>query len=336
MIKANLIHLSYNMWCDCPNPIFAERGLPDSVYSASLRFDETLWKSLVVEMAKAGLNMVVLDVGDGVQFKTHPEISVRGAWSPAKLKEELARCRARGLEPIPKLNFSTAHDAWLGEYSRMVSTPMYYKVCRDLIRETMALFDGPRFFHLGMDEEMADHQNNYIYAVMRQGALWWDDLRFLVKCVEDCGARGWIWSDKLWHCGKAEFGANMPKAVIQSNWYYDRDFRPAQMNASRVGQAFQELEALGYTQIPTGSNWSWSNNLPMLVGYCREQLSAKRLLGFCQTPWLPTLGKYRYQHLDAIEMMRQAFVAPTRSRKERAKKGMKSCETDRIILTRRC
>ena len=81
-------------------------------------------------MARAGMNMLVIDLGDGIRYESHPEIAVQGAWPPARLREELARLRALGLEPIPKLNFSTAHDAWLHDYSRMVSTPAYYKVSR--------------------------------------------------------------------------------------------------------------------------------------------------------------------------------------------------------------
>ncbi|MBQ1229154.1 MAG: uracil permease, partial [Firmicutes bacterium] len=42
---------------------------------------------------------------------------------------------AMGITIIPKLNFSTNHDVWLGEYSRMVSTSIYYGVCRDLIND---------------------------------------------------------------------------------------------------------------------------------------------------------------------------------------------------------
>jgi len=39
-----------------------------------------------------------------------------------------------GLEPIPKRNFSTAHDTWIKEYGRQVSTSVYYLVCADLNR----------------------------------------------------------------------------------------------------------------------------------------------------------------------------------------------------------
>jgi len=98
------------------------------------------------------MNALVLDLGDGVRWDSHPEIAVENAWTPAKLREELDRARELGIEPLPKLNFSTAHDAWLGPYSRMVSTPQYYEVCRDLIDEASELFGRPRLFHLGMDE----------------------------------------------------------------------------------------------------------------------------------------------------------------------------------------
>ena len=66
-----------------------------------------------------------------------------------------------GLEPIPKLNFSTAHDAWMGLYSLRVSAKPYYEVCRDLIKDAVNIFDGPRFFHLGMDGETAEHHRHY-------------------------------------------------------------------------------------------------------------------------------------------------------------------------------
>ena len=158
MIWGSLLHLSYNMWSDRDAPEWRLEHVSARPY---LRFDETLWNDLLSQMADAGMNMVVIDLGDGVHYKSHPEIAVEGAWTPGKLREELAKIRQLGLEPIPKLNFSTCHDAWLGPYSRCVSTDTYYDVCRDLIAEVIDLFDQPRFFHLGMDEETAEHQRYY-------------------------------------------------------------------------------------------------------------------------------------------------------------------------------
>lgn len=114
---ACLVHLSFNMWCDRETADWPGYG----IYKPYLRFDGTLWNDLVEEIARAGVNMVVLDLGDGVQYRSRPEIAVTGAWSREKLRQEIARLRDRGIEPIPKMNFSTAHDAWLREYSRCVS-----------------------------------------------------------------------------------------------------------------------------------------------------------------------------------------------------------------------
>ena len=188
MIWANLLHLSTNMWVDYERP----RGAPEgSYYDPSLRFDTHLWDDLTERMVAAGMNMVVIDLGEGVRYRTHPELAVRGSWAPARLRRELGRIRKRGLEPIPKLNFSTAHDAWLGPYARCVSTEPYYAVCRDLVREVIDLFDQPRFFHLGMDEEDAVHQRLYDYAVMRQHDLWWHDVELLISHVRGGGSRPW-------------------------------------------------------------------------------------------------------------------------------------------------
>ena len=103
MIFANLLHLSYNMWGDWDRP-GAGKYWAAKPY---LRFDEKLWNDLLAAMQKCGMNMVVIDVGDGIEFTSHPEISVKNAWSQDKLKSELKKLRQMGLEPIPKLNFSS-------------------------------------------------------------------------------------------------------------------------------------------------------------------------------------------------------------------------------------
>jgi len=303
MIWANLLHLSTNMWVDYERPESAEDR---SYYDPSLRFDKDLWDEVTERMAEAGLNMVVIDLGDGVKYESHPEIAVKHAWTPKRLRRELERLRRLGLEPIPKLNFSACHDAWLGPYSRMVSTDTYYAVCKDLIREVAALFDGPRFFHLGMDEETPQHQRRHHYMVVRQGDLWWHDFLFLAKQVKAAGVRPWIWSDYVWHHAD-EFFARMPKYVLQSNWYYDRSFS----KKIRYVEAYLDLEKRGYDQIPTGSNlagydWASPDNFERTVPWCARHLSPKRLLGFLQTTWLPTTPRYRRDHLDAVERVDSA------------------------------
>jgi len=297
IIWGNLLHLSFNMWEDWDAP-----GKEMRSYRPYLRFDEKLWNDLLIKMADNHLNMVVLDLGDGVQYKSHPEIAVKNAWSIKKLKEELSKMRDLGLEPIPKLNFASSHDAWMGEYSKCLSTEKYYKVCADLIAEVSDIFDTPRFFHLGMDEEDTKNQKYYKYMVVRQFDLWWHDFLFFCDEVRKSGARPWIWSDYLWH-HPDWFFEKMPKDVLQSNWYYGTTF-----GDDKMVKAYKQLEQHGYDQIPTASNHSNKVNFKMTVNHCTKQIQKKHLFGFLQTPWRPTIEEYRQHHMEAIEQVGAAIT----------------------------
>lgn len=290
MIWGNLLHLSMNMWEDWDAP-----GKEMRSYYPYLRFDEQLWNELLRKMSDVKMNMVVIDLGDGVQYESHPEIAVKNAWTVEKLKSELKKIRDMGLEPIPKLNFASSHDAWMGEYSRCLSTDKYYQVCTDLIAEVSQLFDKPRFFHLGMDEETAGHQKYYKYVTVRQFDLWWHDFLFLSDEVQKAGVRPWIWSDYLWRHPE-DFLEKMPKEVLQSNWYYGLEF-----GYDKMVQAYNKLDDHGYDQIPTASNHSHKENFGLTVDYCKKNIKSGRLFGFLQTPWRPTLEEFRQHHLEAIK-----------------------------------
>lgn len=302
LIWAYLIHLGYNMWGDHETPDVKLENWPARPY---LRCDEKLWDDLIAAMQKAGLNMVVIDLGEGVQYETHPELAVKGSWSREHLKEKLDAIRKLGLEPIPKLNFSTGHDVWLGPYARNVSSDAYYKVCADLIGEVCELFGHPRLFHIGMDEETAEHQSSYDYVVIRQHDLWWKDLLFLAGEVEKSKSRAWMWSDHLWR-HKEEFFGKMPHSILQGNWYYGERFDE---EVTEV-KAYLDLGEKGFDQIPTGSNWSSPKNFKNMVDFLGKRLSPQHLKGFLQTGWHPTLEPFREKHLAAISQVdeaRQAF-----------------------------
>jgi hypothetical protein len=306
MIWGYLLHLSFNMWADT---LVAGQELDHTVAQPHLRCDTDLWHEIIDRMAAAGLNMVVIDLGDGVKYDSHPEIAVRRAWSTKRLRKELDRIRRLGMEPIPKLNFSTCHDTWLGPYGRMVSSDIYYQVCSDLIAEVIELFDGPRFFHLGMDEETPQHQTHHEYAVIRQGDLWWRDLYFFMGQVEKKGARPWVWSDYVWHHPDL-FYEKMPRSVLQSNWYYYESFSTSprvNWRAARV-KAYAELAARGYDLVPTGSNYVYPENFQDTVDFCRKKVPADRLCGFMQSTWQPTLKQERQTHIEAIERVGRAIA----------------------------
>lgn len=315
-IWASLIHLSFNMWedhdrlKDSENPQLRVRFWNDE-----LNLSESLWNDSLDRMIANGMNMVVIDLGDAIKYDSHPEIAVKNAWTTSRLKTELARIRKMGLEPIPKLNFSAGHDQWLRDYSRMVSTPTYYKVCGELISEVIELFNKPRFFHLGYDEEVAENQRFLNVAIVRQGEQWWKDFYFFVKEVEKGGARPWIWSDFMWH-NYDEFMKKMPKTVLQSNWFYENEFdinHPDFVKRKvNVVKAFADLEKAGYDQIPCGGYFEirsgvWTDkNFMKLVQHCNEIIADKRLLGYMHTSWRPTREPSRPEIMKGLDLIGDA------------------------------
>ena len=281
-----MLYLSNHMWQDESSHAGWYLNNP---YTENINTEVETWDKIVPFLAERKYNLVLVDVGDGIKLESHPEISAPNAWEKDFLKQKLDEMRACGLEPIPKLNFSTCHDTWMKKYRRMISTPEYYTFCADVIREVAEVFGHPRFFHLGMDEEVTDLQKNYEMIIVRNRDLWWHDFLFLCKECEKNGARPWIWSDYLWK-NEALFLKNMPKEVLQSNWFYGdfKTYGDDHPGSRRAIECYELLDRHGFDQIPTGSTWSRVNNLYQTVAHGKEKLSDEHLLGFMTAPWLYT------------------------------------------------
>ena len=296
-IKAVLLHLGYNMWYPS---------------DTELRAKDDLWRRAVDGAVKSGMNMVVVDVGEGIVLPSHPELAVKGSWSPDKMRDEIKRLNGLGLEVVPKLNFSATHDAWLGPYARRVSTPEYYAVVKDMIRDVAEIFGCPRLFHLGWDEETAGHQRKYDYIVVRGSELWWHDFLYTVNEVERNGARAICWSDVYW-TGRDEFKKRMPKSVLQCNWYYRSDFSEKKMVWNEKFEkeggwgegvhgaiTFLELEKAGYDQLAGPGNFWGEPAAEAVVKFCKERVDPSRLKGFLMSTWAGTTAAEEKKVTDGI------------------------------------
>ena len=312
---AYLIHLGTNTMCDCvPSSWgnFKKEQLPGFAPSTTLRCDDAMWREAVDAHVKAGMNTLVIGIAEGLVYPSHPELAIKGSWSVDKLRAEIARLRGMGVEVLPKLNFSATHDIWLQDYSRMVSTPEYYKVCEDLIRDVYEIFDHPRLIHLGYDEENWENQCKYQYVVIRQGELWWHDFLWFVSTVEKLGMQAWIWTD----CNRKHpevFYKRMPKSVVQSNWYYGVNFtgkdEPKDMKDSEKQrlQYYIDFSKAGFQQMPCGSNWYRDGNFPALARFCRENISKQSLRGMLMAPWFKTVPENRAKLLSSAAEMAEAI-----------------------------
>lgn len=302
-VRAMLYHWGLNQWGE---------SLPEGIKSIAsgrlcnteVKFSDDVWKILVKETVAKKMNTVVVDVGEFPVYPSHPELAVKGSRKPEWILKEVRRLKALGLEVIPKLNFSAGHDAWLGEYSRMLTTKPYYQVCRDVIRDTYEMFDKPRYLHIGYDEESFGHQRGF--KCVRTDELWWHDFLFFVKAVESHGMRAWMWSDYGWR--HPEFAEKCPLSVVQNNWYYDEDldgFDLATMKkkclSRNILELFIKLDKRGFDQIPCSSNWCSQARIKAglgndecmgnLVKFCRKNITPSHLKGFMMAAWTNCASK---------------------------------------------
>ena len=300
-----LVHLGSNLWNEEGNTKGREnRSTPQA--SPVFLFNRDCWNKHTEDLREAGVDTLIIDVAEALKYESHPEINVRDSWDHATMKKEIERLEGMGFELIPKLNFSACHDVWLKDYSRMLSTPIYYQVCKDLIDEVCSLFK-PKHFHLGMDEETAQNQRYLYHCTIRQGDLWWHDLHYLVDCVEKNNARAWVWSDMAWADPEA-FYAKMPKTVVQCNWYYRNVFGGEELTEAQRGrlEMFQRMGELGYDQVPTGSAIFSKENFEGLTKYCVENIRSESLMGMMQTAWERIDPKFMYLHDDCVATLKAA------------------------------
>ena len=315
-IKAALIHLGSNMWTDVRTPQKNDKPNPEDSWDFKDRVDylrakDDVWCDCIDAMKRNGFNMVVIDLGEALAYPSHPELAVKGTWSVEKMRRELDRLRGMGIEPIPKLNFSTTHNAWMKDWRHKVSSPEYLDTVDELIRDVAEIFDHPRFFHIGYDEETMGHQGGwgrYEYIVVRRGALYWRDFLRCVDTVRSTGCRPWCFSDKIWH-DHDRFVKYMPRDVIMCPW------NCVESKEKMYTKSIDEMAALGFDFIPDGSTYSRNpgsitrGELKHLMKYARAHIPAKNLKGFVICPWVTcTPGMPRQKFIDSMDFAGEMFA----------------------------
>lgn len=292
---ATLLHLGTNMW--------GKKGLyHPHPYNETFITDMDLWRNITSELPKNGFNTVLIDMGEAVKLESHPELSVPGNLDKKEFAEELARLRSLGLTPLPKFNFSNAHNAWLQDYGYMVGTETYNKVCRDVVEEVIDIFGKPEFFHLGLEEEN-DYQEYFEVKVMRAPRKKAEDAKELFDVCLKNNVRPWIWADIRSvdaFGGEEMFKKNISKDVLISNWHYEL----ISDDIPRV-YFYRTLEEWGYDQVPTPSTYTMASNPEWTMRYSKEHLR-NTLCGFMTASWLMTYPQYYYGHMHDITMFGRA------------------------------
>ena len=330
-----LLHLGSNMWGDWvadgkyPSSRQEEERmmregkikLPKSQLYHNRNYmsaDMDIWRKHVRLLRDEGLNTVWIDVGEAYSYPSHPELWVNGGLDFDAMRAELDYIRSLGMEPVPKLNFSTGHDQWLREYHCMTSSKKYYEVVADVIRDTCEVFGSPRYFHIGFDEEIYAACKNRQVCVMRSGNQWWKDMLYCVGQVERNGARAILWSDNI--CGGREtYFKRMPKSVVQAAWYYGKDFSAEKLTwksefekskdwsiQRNLAASIVELANAGYDLMPCTSNWGCDEAADAMLSFCRGNIDSSRLKGIFTAPWLKPVAKDDAKFCSGIRLFAEA------------------------------
>ena len=323
-IRGVLLHMGMNMWGEWLAPgepkVEGRRYTRDEIY-----FSEDIWNRTVDHAKKRGYNMVVMDLGEFVNYPSHPELAVKGSWSPDRMRAEVRRLRNMGLEPIPKLNFSATHDQWLKQYHRMVSTDQYYRVCFDVIKDVCEIFETPRLMHIGFDEEQLEYQWESVHVNCRQHELWWHALYKFVDVVERQGMRPWMFSGYGWK--HPDFVAKCPKSVLQCTSYYNEDAQGYVIEKMKPNdrprlRLFIDLDKAGFDIVALPTNWvskklrasgrtENSDNSSEIVKFCRANVSPEHLKGYVMASWMDCKNEWALRlNCEGIDQLADAIDHP--------------------------
>jgi hypothetical protein len=215
-------------------------------------FDPAVAHRVVDLLADQGFNMLMIGVSDGVAYRSHPELARRYSRPMSALKELAAHAHERGLEVVPKLNFSKSeincHDWWIREdgevWHQKFDDEPYWRYGFDCIDEIIAACKPRRFFHIGMDEDHERSYTQYVAAIktLRAGlkrrklrTICWSDLALTY-------ATGEIYIEK---CRAAE--EQTSKDIVRLLWDYSNI--PTRIMKKTIALGFEQWAAPGHQRL---------------------------------------------------------------------------------------
>lgn len=207
-----LIHLSHY------DPVWNKRK------SIEKPFDLELGLEIVDAMAKAGLNLLIIDCADGVKYKSHPELKRHYTVPMSYLEKIVRRAKSKGIDIIPKLNFSQSdghkHNHWFRPHNELFDCKDYWKKAFEIIDELIRVCKPKRFFHVGMDEDHSRAYSQYSQAIIK-----------LRNGLKKRNLRTVIWNDSsactypsaIIHAEKSLAAEKViPRDIVQVVWNYGK------------------------------------------------------------------------------------------------------------------
>ncbi len=253
-------------------------------------FDVNLGRDMVRALGEAGFNMLIIDLADGVAYRTFPELK-RHYSVPMSVLEELVACaRQEGLEVVPKLNFSKSkeprqnHNYWFRPYCELPDSDAYWAKALQLTDEVIEVTKPERYFFVGMDEDFQRTPTEYVST-----------LRALHEGLAERGLRTVMWNDTA-HLSAGTFGCVEKALAAEDNAATDIvhvlwDYGPLE---ARVAERVQDMRSKGLEV------WIAPGSRPDDVEQWKQLALQTGCSGLVMTAWAPVTERSRRRFLDGI------------------------------------
>jgi len=186
------------------------------------------------------INMVGLEVLQGMKFDRHPEIAGPAAWSKQDVRRVVDFLRGNGVEVFPLVN-SLGHANWLvipmpqfredGDTNTLCTRhPEMRQVLEDVYNEIIEVFT-PRYFHFGLDEirwqtfNVAAEKRCPRCAGLDKRDLFVEHVRWLNGFAKAHNVQMLMWADMILpeHGGGPPFNLadtvdKLPKDIVMCDW----------------------------------------------------------------------------------------------------------------------
>jgi len=210
MNKVLILRVGSNFY-DKPEPL-EPLDIEDGGYKTEVFFDKDTFEKIIDEAKGFGFDTVMLNLGEGIVYDSHPEIAIKGSMPKAEFKKYLDKIKALGMKIAPMLDFSAVRNAWMGEYCTTAGSLLYKDVCCDLLREVLELFEGPELCHLGFEAETYEKQSRNPVITKRRYETLYRDMNALFDICNEFGTRPIIWVDEE---TVTELGGKVVKVLVE-------------------------------------------------------------------------------------------------------------------------
>jgi hypothetical protein len=251
-------------------------------------FDLDVALDLIEAMAKAEMNLLVVDCADGPRYTSHPELTRPYSVPMRTFSRLVERASDRGIEVVPKLNFSQSglhrHNHWFRPHNALFDNEEYWKLALEVIDELIHVARPPRFFHVGMDEDHWRSYEQYGAAIdVLHAELQKRDLRTVIWNDSACQ-----WPQAAIHRDKSLAAeAGIAKDIVHVVW----DYHGVQ------SEVFRRIRNTGFEV------WGAPGREPKLVSSMRDALLNCGGTGMLLTRWVACTPANHQALLDDIRTL---------------------------------